>query len=143
MDNPYKLIAADVNESKSITARDIADLRKLILGITSELSIKKSWVFVESNYKFSDPTQPWSYSDVIKVDNLKSDLIENNFVAVKLGDINGNAKANQLATVASRSYAEATLQVGETKFQNGEEIILPLNLNGLNMLTGLQVEFEF
>lgn len=143
LDNPYKLIAADVNESKSITARDIADLRKLILGITSELSIKKSWVFVESNYKFSDPTQPWSYSDVIKVDNLKSDISENNFVAVKLGDINGNAKANQLATVASRSYAEATLQVGETKFQNGEEIILPLNLNGLNMLTGLQVEFEF
>ncbi|MBK6352820.1 MAG: HYR domain-containing protein [Saprospiraceae bacterium] len=34
--DPYKLLAADVNASKTITASDMAELRKLILGINSE-----------------------------------------------------------------------------------------------------------
>ncbi|MFN8332340.1 MAG: dockerin type I domain-containing protein [Saprospiraceae bacterium] len=34
--NPYYLIAADVNKSGSITSRDISDIRKLILGLTTD-----------------------------------------------------------------------------------------------------------
>lgn len=33
LDSPYKIIAADVNNSQSITASDIAEIRKLILGV--------------------------------------------------------------------------------------------------------------
>src|SRR5690606_199097 len=37
LDSPYKLIAADANNSRDISARDILELRKLILGVQQEL----------------------------------------------------------------------------------------------------------
>lgn len=38
--SPYKIIAADVNNSQAITAKDISDIRKVILGVTNEFPNK-------------------------------------------------------------------------------------------------------
>jgi hypothetical protein len=42
LSSPYKMIAADANNSKSITAIDLIEMRKLILGIYAELPYNTS-----------------------------------------------------------------------------------------------------
>lgn len=46
----FKLIAADVQQSSNVTATDIIDIRKLILGLNSEFPDKKSWRFFDKDY---------------------------------------------------------------------------------------------
>lgn len=40
--SPYKLIASDANNDGKISASDLTDLRKLILGTTNELPKNES-----------------------------------------------------------------------------------------------------
>ncbi|MEP7269115.1 MAG: dockerin type I domain-containing protein [Saprospiraceae bacterium] len=44
--SPYKKIAADVNNDNDISAIDLLELRKLILGIYDKLPDNTSWKFV-------------------------------------------------------------------------------------------------
>jgi hypothetical protein len=54
LNSPFQLIAADANNSGSITTTDIIELRKLILGIYQELPNNSSWRYVP-DYCFLDP----------------------------------------------------------------------------------------
>jgi hypothetical protein len=55
-DDPYKLIAADANSSKSVSASDLVEIRKLILGLSDRFPKDlPSWVFVTEKDGFSNP----------------------------------------------------------------------------------------
>lgn len=91
-DNPYKLIAADINSSKSVSAIDLVELRKLILGIkVSFPNNLPSWVFVPKDFTFTSNNSPYNYNSTIVIDNLASDVDSLDFIAVKIGDVNGTA----------------------------------------------------
>ena len=57
--DPYKLIAADVNGSNSISTLDLVNIRKLILLIDDSFP-GSSWRFIPADYVFPNPTNPWS-----------------------------------------------------------------------------------
>ncbi len=57
--SPYKMIAADANASRSITTFDIVEFRKLILGIYTALPNNTSWRFVDKDFQFPDPSNPF------------------------------------------------------------------------------------
>ena len=54
--SPYKMIAADVDNSNDITVLDLLELRKLILGIYDKLPNNSSWKFIPKAYTFKDVT---------------------------------------------------------------------------------------
>lgn len=94
LESPYSLIAADVNNSKSITVMDLIQLRKLILGIEESFVNNTSWRFIESTYEFPNPNDPWlenfpERTILKKLEGSRSDL---NFIGVKIGDVNNDAK---------------------------------------------------
>ncbi|MEL7252520.1 MAG: hypothetical protein AAFO03_29190, partial [Bacteroidota bacterium] len=99
LDSPYKLIAADVNKSNTVTTFDMIQLRKLILNIDTEFSNNTSWRFVETAYNFPEPTNPWveTFPELINENNLNTDITDADFVAVKIGDVNGSAQANAMS----------------------------------------------
>ncbi|HPH18155.1 MAG TPA: dockerin type I domain-containing protein, partial [Haliscomenobacter sp.] len=95
LNSPYKMIAADVNNSKSISTIDMIQLRKLILNIDQRFQNNTSWRFVNAVYVFPDPKNPWSadFPETVYVQQL-SNFISGNFVAIKIGDVNASAKVN-------------------------------------------------
>ncbi|WP_367390391.1 hypothetical protein [Lewinella sp. LCG006] len=99
LDSPYKRIAADINRSGSITTLDMIQLRKLILNIDTQFANNTSWRFVDAAYEFPVPTNPWheAFPELINENNFSADILDANFVGVKIGDVNGNAQANALA----------------------------------------------
>ena len=89
--SPYKMIAADINNSQDISAIDLIELRKLILGIYDELPHNDSWRFVESAYQFIDPLNPWPFSEEVSFNSFDHTVMDANFYGVKIGDVDDSA----------------------------------------------------
>lgn len=70
LSNYYKMIAADVNKSESITASDITEIRKLILGYQEKFQKTQSWEFVDAEFGFN-PAAPFKYPNHAKLNNLQ------------------------------------------------------------------------
>jgi len=60
LDSPYKIIAADANASNSITTFDLVLIRQLILNITDEFPTNTSWRFVDKDFVFPNPANPFA-----------------------------------------------------------------------------------
>ncbi|MBK8923847.1 MAG: hypothetical protein IPM81_20565 [Saprospirales bacterium] len=116
LDSPFKIIAADANGSRTLSTFDIVELRKLILGLQTELPNNNSWRFVDKAYVFPDPENPFQeiFPETRQIANLNSSMLQENFIAVKIGDVNGNAVTSTLQDGSDRSAGTALFQVNST-----------------------------
>jgi hypothetical protein len=105
LNSPYKRIAADANNSESITTLDMVAIRKLILQVESSFPNNTSWRFVDADYNFPVPTNPWfeTFPEVLNYNNIAASDLAGDFVGVKIGDVNASAAANGLAGVDDRT----------------------------------------
>ncbi len=149
LDSPYKLIAADVNNSGSITTFDMVELRKVVLQIESSFTNNTSWRFIDSNYEFTseDPLTE-KFAEIYNINNLSEDM-KIDFVAVKVGDLNGNAIPNSLLGAEVRNttgtlnlnVADRFVKAGETvtvefaaDLANTSGYQFTMHFNGLQMI---------
>lgn len=97
IDSPWKMIAADVNRSNSITNFDIIESRRLLLGYYNNYPSSPSWRFYPAFISFINPQQPFNnpLPEIITINNLQSDYSSANFIAVKVGDVNLSADPNK------------------------------------------------
>ena len=93
LDSPYKIIAADINRSGSVTTFDLVFLRRLILQQTTEFTMNTSWRFVDANFEFTDPMNPFldDFPEFIVLNPAVGEENALDFVAIKIGDVNGSA----------------------------------------------------
>jgi hypothetical protein len=91
--SPYKLIAADINLSGSVTTLDVILLRKLILGIDQTIPGGKFWRFYPMSHQFAQAENPWlnQPKELININNLNGEMVDQDFIAVKMGDVNNSA----------------------------------------------------
>ncbi len=142
IENPYYLIAADVNKSSSITAKDISDIRKLILGITNEFpNGNSSWNFVDSKIQISKE-DAFKYASIINLVDLKGNAFDNNFIAVKTGDVTGEATTGNLSTIQSRTSHIAGLEIEAVELVEGQEYVIPVLMTQALSMNGLQLELK-
>jgi hypothetical protein len=92
LSSPYKIIAADANRSGNITALDLIEIRKLILGINERFQHNTSWRFVDREFSFADPYNPFdpAFPESIWIDSVVLGTGVADFVAIKTGDVNGS-----------------------------------------------------
>ncbi len=140
---PYKLIAADVNNSGNITASDLTELRKLILGLTPEFTNNTSWRFFDAAHKFVDPFDPWrgALSETYAIENLTSSM-DLSFIGVKVGDVNGNAKGANANQANTESRSTLKLSVDDRKVFKGEIIEVPVMVANTSDFYGMQAQFK-
>ncbi|MBK9337937.1 MAG: hypothetical protein IPM98_15890 [Lewinellaceae bacterium] len=122
--SPYKLIAADVNNNGSITTFDLVELRKLILGIYTDFPDNTSWRFVDKAYQFPVPTNPWqeAFPESKSVWNIQGSQLEDDFMAIKIGDVNSNSIANSLLYSEERAAGTLLFDVEDRLVKSGERV---------------------
>ncbi|MCB0638902.1 MAG: T9SS type A sorting domain-containing protein, partial [Lewinella sp.] len=122
LSSPYKIIAADINHSNTVTTLDLVHLRKVILGISNAFPDNQSWRFVPIDYEFPDPLDPFAeaFPETYVVQNLQSDFTAADFIAVKIGDVNGSALANAFMGDDRALGAAYYLRTDEVEFQGGD-----------------------
>ncbi|NOT38157.1 MAG: T9SS type A sorting domain-containing protein [Saprospiraceae bacterium] len=119
--SPYEYIAADVNNSKSVTSSDISEIRKLILGKQERFTKNNSWKFIPENFKFSDIEN--TLNEPIPAQFEIQALMDNLFVAfkgIKIGDINDSQKYTGFQSTKSRSNLITPLIVEDVELKPGE-----------------------
>ena len=94
-DTPYKFIAGDVNNSGTVTTFDLVIIRQVILQLIPEFS-GESWIFLDADYVFTNPNNPLSenYPTAVSFFPQTGEEYDFDFIAIKRGDVNGNASGN-------------------------------------------------
>jgi hypothetical protein len=140
LNGPYKRIAADANHSGTITTLDMIQIRKLILNIITEFPNNTSWRFVASDYDFPESTNPWyeTFPELINENNLAGDVLDADFVGVKIGDVNGSAQANALAGDDRTLNGIFHLQAEDIDLKAGNTYTVAVTAQNLNQIEGYQ-----
>ncbi len=145
--SPFKMIAADANNSRSITTFDIVELRKLILGIYSDFPNNSSWRFVDKDYQFPNPSNPFQeiFPETAEIPNLQSDPNFTGFIALKVGDVNGNAITNSLTVADERStgvlFFDITPSDRRRYVQPGD--MVTVEFTAIEKVAGFQFTLEY
>ena len=141
LDSPYKLIAADVTEDTRISAIDLVQIRNLILGRTQEFASGNSWRFIPSDFVFADPSFPWPITESIQLSQLSGDMTGQDFIGIKLGDVNNNAIANS-GLAGARSHVIAPTVIQDKTYKAGERVQVDIPLVQYQDVAGLQLGLE-
>ena len=89
--DPFKLMAADVNKTNNLTARDISEIRKVILGVSSQFSGVPIWQFVDKRFKYNQQVGWTNAPNKILSSSLNGIYTDVDFVGIKSGDIDQSA----------------------------------------------------
>jgi hypothetical protein len=146
LDSPYKIIAADANASNTVTTLDIVQLRRLILNIDTEFANNTSWRFVEAGFTFPDASNPFAtvFPEIIAINNLDQMYMENNFIAIKIGDVNHTATTNNLLGTQVRDFTGSLIfQTKEQTLVAGETYDVAINAQDFETLLGYQHTISF
>jgi hypothetical protein len=142
LDSPYKVIAADANNSQSVTTTDLVEIRKIILQIQDEFANNTSWRFVAKDHDFADAMNPWGFPEVISYNNLDVDVLFADFYGVKVGDVNGSASTGVNDTEDRSFNGTFVLNAEDKAIAAGEEFTVEFTAEELNVL-GYQFTLNF
>lgn len=138
IENPYTKIAADVNNSQSISAIDLIEIRKVILGINEKFPNVPTWKFIDAAYEFGDTMPPFGARDYY----LFSYNLEG-FLGIKMGDINKTVNVQNLPDIETRGNQETiNLLSNNPNLTAGEEVLLPIYLNSSITLQAMQFTLQ-
>lgn len=144
-DSPYKYIAADMNNSGSVSAFDMVQMRKIILGIDVDLSDVPTWRFLSADYTFDGgfPTGE-AIGNALIVPVITENLTELDFIGVKTGDIDGNVKVDGFSAAEPRNEnKKITINVKDQALKKGEHFTVDFTLENGQKIQGLQYELAF
>jgi hypothetical protein len=146
---PYAQIAADANGNNGISTFDIVLIGKLLLGYYTTLPDKNAWQFVDADFVFPNPTNP--FETVIPQTNIQLNfpndtVIQKSFVGIKTGDVNCSAYPGFKAPdVEDRAPLQA-LSLHDHYLKAGEILEIPLyfekSAQWLGFQFGLAVQNE-
>ena len=144
-ENVYQYIAGDINHDERLTAADLSSLRKVILGVSNTYANNTSWRFIDEAHEFEDSTDPWThdFAETYDITTLSEDMWVD-FIAVKVGDINGNVEANVQAGIISetRSNESLILSLPDTEVEKDELYEIEVQTRASLDVRGLQVGFR-
>jgi hypothetical protein len=141
LNSPFKIIAGDVNKDGRVTATDVAELRKAILGVSSTFPNNSSWRFVDKKYVFADPTEPLKvvFPEILNLNNVSMDRTDLDFTAIKVGDVNNSFS---MSGTQVRGQGDLDFVATDVLFRKGQELSIPISTN-FEGVDGFQFTLEF
>lgn len=131
-----QFLAADANNDGRVTASDITEIRKLILGLEMTLRKSSSWKFILDNGMTT--SDPWSLPAMADILAQANEQHHFNFKGIKTGDVNHSALVN-LGSQNTQTRTTATqLWVENITVKAGVEVKIPVRLTHISELYGIQ-----
>lgn len=146
LNSPYKIIAADINKSGTVSTIDMIQLRKLILGVINEFPDNTSWRFIKAAHVFPNPADPWQtlFPEAVSISQLNGNATDMDFIAVKIGDVNNSATTNFQGGVEERSVAGTfNVEVANDELRPGQEYRIDFNVGADEVVQGMQFTLNF
>jgi len=143
LDTPYKIIAADVNNDRRITANDLLQLRKIVLGVDMDFSNNEVWRFISDDFTFVDNNDPLSeqFPESYEIYDLESNM-DIGFIGIKTGDVNNSVKIEGFSNVEIRSNELVRMGTAIEKVNPGL-VDIPVLFTEDTEISGIQFTLEF
>ena len=92
---------------------------------------------MDKAYEFADASKPWGFAESISI---SGDKVEgNDFVGVKIGDVNETAVPHSLLNAQVRNSSDKlTFQIEEQAVEAGQEVIVDVYGKNFNNIEGYQ-----
>ena len=147
LSSPYKIIAGDVNGDGKLTALDIVYMKRLILGIDTTFTNtitgeKRLWAFIDSNFTFNNPTNPFPHKDSIVYSGLNVSKNNQTFIGCKLGDVNWDWNP-AVARPYNSPVNAIVLSFDVVKSTSGNLIKIPIKVSNFKDMMGMQFTINF
>ena len=139
LNSPYKIIAADVDGSQSVSNMDIVLTRSLILQNITQFPGNNLWKFVNSDFTGVDPMNPFPFEQSRSYSSA-TNVIDQHFIGVKLGDVNNSWNPN---IAKSLSNSSVTFEMDQQQTSPGQFITIPVKVSDFNSISGLQFTIEW
>ena len=136
LSSPYKLIAADVNNSTSITTLDLLFIQQLILQVSSSYPSNNLWKFYDSDFIFPDPLFPYN-SPEYRIVSSNTNLFNQDFIGVKLGDVNNSWNPN-----IAKSFNKGELSFFYNEINEGVHLV-PVYSSNFDDIRSFQFTLNF
>jgi hypothetical protein len=146
LNSAYKLIAADANKTGTITAADLVEIRKVILGKADMFAGNTSWRFVPTDYVFANPANApaETFPESRVINPLSGNMVNENFYGIKIGDVNGSAKANSQSVSGSISRSRSLdLNVADMNLVAGNDYEVAFRASDIANVLGYQFTLNF
>jgi hypothetical protein len=137
--SPYQYIAGDIDKNGRVTSADVVHLRKAILGLSNTFPQDNSWRFIDKNFTFADPQNPFATA----LPETKSGVlanVNNDFIGIKIGDINGSVKANsnQRSVYQSQTMGVLLFDLHEVEYKTNQEFIATVKIKDIGDIIAFQ-----
>ena len=149
LNSPYKLIAADVNGDNTISALDVVNIKRLVLGIDTTFiktsnSAKRLWVFVvnDQGYNLADSVNAFPFNSTRYYSNANRNITGLNFVGCKLGDVNWDWNPAIPRPIINNNFIELSYLSAPTNAADGY-IHIPIKVKNFKEMLGLQFTINF
>ncbi len=146
LDSPYKLIAADANKSGTVSTLDVVLIQKVILTIEEDFGDNTSWRFVPADYVFSNPDNPWEddFPEWIYYPSLDEDQMHSDFIAIKVGDVNGSAQTNSnIPPVDMNNEGVLPFQATDVVLKAGNNYAVAVRARDFNEVAAFQFTLNY
>lgn len=145
LNSPYKIIAADVNRSGSVTVLDLILLQMEILAIHTPQE-QFVWRFIPADYAFPDPANPWAevFPEQIAFEDLWGDHPHQDFIVIRVGDVS-NCGTTNLNETELRHAPENTfwIDLPDAVLNANEMYTIAFKSEDLSQASGFQFGLEF
>jgi photosystem II stability/assembly factor-like uncharacterized protein len=127
LDSPYKLLAADVNNSGAVSMLDVLNLQQVILLLAETFPNNQSWRFVKTPYWFEEADNPF-VSNFPEAFTLSVPLMNNevNFTAIKIGDVNNSHNPLELTDDEAEAKDKNALYLEDLRLEKGKTYEVPV-----------------
>lgn len=147
MPSPYQWVAADVNNDNMVSLSDYLPIQRLVLGITTGYAQSPDWKFVPKSYVFPTPNplsapEPTSISHT----NVNGSFLDDDFVAIRMGDVNGSINPSFQNDDADDRYDDDNaliFKIENTSIKAGENVIVPVRASDFIQRQAYQYTVSF
>ncbi len=143
--SPFQLLAADIDNSGTISIRDLLELRKLVINLSSKFEKNTSWRFIPTHFIFPDSSNPWKtpFPEEIIFPVISKDTTAS-FIAIKIGDLSGDAPLNQVPEVPfRREVSPWPLYYSVSENRSSGEFLVSFFFNEKNKPEGFQSTIQW
>ena len=140
-ESPYQYIAADINRSNTLTALDVIELRKLILGKINSFEGNTSWRLGDAAQELRMEA-PWDFRETIVLPGTGIDIGNAHLRGVKVGDVTGSIPGVRETMLTTRNTVPAIIEIENVPVRNGMPSTAAFTTNGISNLHGMQLTLD-
>ncbi len=140
LNSPFKIIAADVDNNKTINSTDIGRIIPVYFNKNQPFSAVESWRFIPKSFSFPNVTNPFQSnfpeSRTLQISKNESDI---DFTGIKMGDVDLDSdpqkfdnpnQENSLKTRTQKQQASLDLKINKAQVMPGRKIVVPVYVKG-------------